>query len=86
MTRILVSGNTNIGTTVRVDTFPIPYHSGTFVPFGVQSHVSGVGYNVAKALTTLGNVVTFMSIIGRDLPATIIRATLPAMASTIGLC
>lgn len=51
MTRILVSGNTNIGTTVRVDTFPIPYHSGTFVPFGVQSHVSGVGYNVAKALT-----------------------------------
>ena len=78
MTRILMSGNTNIETTVRVDAFPVSYHSGTFVPFGVQTHVSGVGNNVAKALITLGNAVTFTSIIGRDLPATMIRATLAA--------
>ncbi len=74
MTRILVSGNTNLETMVRVDAFPIPYHSGTFVPFGIQSQVSGVGYNIAKALATLGDDVTFTSIIGRDLPAMMLRA------------
>lgn len=76
MARLLVSGNINLETTVRVDAFPLPYHSGTFVPFGVQSHVSGIAYNVAKALTTLGDAVTFTGIIGRDLLAQMIRATL----------
>ena len=76
MTRILVSGNINIETTVRVDAFPIPYHSGTFTPFGIQTQVSGVSYNVAKALATLGHSITVTSIIGRDLSARMIRTAL----------
>jgi len=73
---MLVSGNINIETMVRVDAFPIPYHAGTFVPFGIQSQVSGVGYNIAKALATIGHGITFTSIIGRDLPAAMIRTIL----------
>ena len=32
----------------------------------MNSTVSGVGYNVAKALITLGEAVDFLSLIGRD--------------------
>jgi ribokinase len=35
--------------------------------FGVNSTVSGVGYNVSKALMTLGDDVHFLSIVGNDL-------------------
>ncbi|MDW7755745.1 MAG: carbohydrate kinase family protein, partial [Brevefilum sp.] len=34
--------------------------------FGVQSTVSGVGLNIAKALTTLGNQLDLASLIGED--------------------
>jgi ribokinase len=63
---ILVSGLINIETTLRVDGFPIDYRPVRFPFFGVDSTVSGVGYNVSKALTTLGNDVRFASLIGRD--------------------
>jgi ribokinase len=46
--------------------------------FGVNSSVSGVGYNVAKALTTLGNEIHFLSITGRDLAGGIVRQSLAA--------
>lgn len=69
MGKILVSGLINIETTVRVDGFPVQYTPVRYPFFGVNSTVSGVGYNVARALVTLGAPVSFVSMIGRDLEA-----------------
>ena len=64
--RITVSGLINIETTVAVRGFPIDYYPIDYPFFGVRSNVSGVGYNIAKALTTLGDEVVLCSLIGRD--------------------
>ena len=64
--KIFVSGLVNIETTVAVRGFPIEYYPIDYPFFGVESHVSGVGYNVAKALTTLGDEVCFYSYTGQD--------------------
>ena len=76
MTRILVAGHINIETTVRVDGFPIDYSPVRFPFFGVNTTVSGVGYNVAKALTTLGDEVDLLSVIGADPAALLVRQAL----------
>lgn len=78
MSKILVSGTINIETTLRVDGFPIPYFPVRYPFWGVRSTVSGVGYNVAKALKTLGDEVRFLSIIGRDMQGTLVREALTA--------
>lgn len=67
MNPILVSGLINVEVTVQVAGFPIAYTPVRYPFFGVNSAVSGVGYNVAKALTTLGDAVRFVSITGQDL-------------------
>jgi ribokinase len=64
MPTILVSGLINIETNLRVGGFPIEYFPVTYPFFGINSNVSGVGYNLAKAFTTLGNQVVFLSAIG----------------------
>lgn len=88
MTKILVSGLINIETTLQVDSFPLNYEPVRYPFFGVNSTVSGVGYNIAKALTKLGNEVNFLSIIGQDIPADTILSTLAgdkiAAANIIG--
>ena len=66
MARILVSGLINLETTVQVDGFPIEYAPVRYPFFGVQSRVSGVGFNIAKALTMLGNEVRLCALIGAD--------------------
>ncbi len=76
MSRILVSGLINIETTLKVDGFPIQYTPVRYPFYGVNSSVSGVGYNLSKALTTLGHQVDFLSLIGRDLAGGQVRATL----------
>ena len=76
MARILVSGLINVETTLRIDGFPLAYNPVNYPFFGVGSTVSGVGYNVAKALTTLGNEVRFCSLIGQDLAGGQVRAAL----------
>jgi ribokinase len=76
MPRILVSGLINIETTVRVDAFPIAYTPVRFPFFGVNSTVSGVGYNIARALTVLGDEVAFLSLIGRDMAGQMAQAAL----------
>ena len=73
MSRILVSGLINTETTVRVRQFPINYYPIDYPFFGVQSAVSGVGYNIALALTALGDQVRLCSMIGSDYPADFIR-------------
>lgn len=76
MSKILVSGLINVETTLQVDTFPLTYEPVRYPFFGVNSTVSGVGYNIAKALLTLGENVDFLSIIGRDLAADSVRLAL----------
>ena len=76
MTRILVAGHINLETTVRVDGFPIDYTPVRFPFFGVNTTVSGVGYNVAKALTTLGSEVELLSVVGADPAALLVRQAL----------
>lgn len=73
MGKILVSGLINMETTLRVDSFPLAYDPVRYPFFGVNTTVSGVGYNVAKALTTLGNEINFLSVIGQDFAADSIR-------------
>ncbi len=75
---ILVSGLINIETTLKVDSFPIEYRPVRYPFFGIRSTVSGVGYNVAKALTTLGEEVRFLSMIGKDSGRTLTREALQA--------
>ncbi len=78
MCTILVSGLINIETTLQVAGFPIDYEPVRYPFFGVNSAVSGVGYNIAKALTALGAPVRFLSIIGRDLAARAVEESLAA--------
>jgi len=73
----LVSGLINIETTLRIAEFPLMYNPVNYPFHGVQTSVSGVGYNVAKALTRLGHGVKFLSLIGTDeFAADVVRATL----------
>ena len=67
MAKILVSGLINIETSVRVDKFPIEYSPVRYPFFGVNSTISGVGFNVAKALAKLGDQAILMSMIGADM-------------------
>jgi ribokinase len=66
MSHILVSGLINIETTLKIEQFPLEYNPVNYPFFGINTTVSGVGFNLAKALTVLGNRVNFLSIIGDD--------------------
>ncbi len=66
MEKILVSGLINIETTLKIDQFPLQYYPVTYPFHGIQSTISGVGLNLAKALTILGSEVNFLSIIGNE--------------------
>ncbi len=69
MGRILVSGLVNMETTVQVRQFPINYYPIDYPFFGVNSAVSGVAYNIAKALTGLCDQVQLLSMLGQDFQA-----------------
>lgn len=69
MGKILVSGLLNLETTAKIRGFPINYYPIDFDFFGVNSTLSGVAFNLAKALTTLGDTVDLTSLVGRDLTA-----------------
>ena len=76
MSTILVSGLINIETTLQIESFPVEYQPATYPFFGVNSTVSGVGYNIAKALTALGDRVQFGSLIGADLAGKLVLEAL----------
>ncbi len=76
MSKILVSGLINIETTLKIDGFPIHYFPVRYPFQGINVTVSGVGYNLAKALTQLGNEVQFLSLIGQDFSEQQIRSEL----------
>lgn len=67
MNNIFVCGLTNIETTLKIDGFPINYSPVEYNFFGINSSVSGVGYNIARALETLGDNPIYFSIIGNDI-------------------
>lgn len=64
--KLFVSGLLNIETTVSVRGFPISYYPIDYPFFGVDSQVSGVGYNIAKALSALGDRVSLCSFLAGD--------------------
>lgn len=76
MGKILVSGLVNVETTVRVRQFPIPYYPIDYPFFGIDSAVSGVAYNIALAIKTLGDDVRLCSMLAPDLYGAQIRAQL----------
>lgn len=76
---ILVSGLLNIETNVKVKGFPIPYFPIDYPFFKINSNISGVGYNIGKAMTTLGDEIKLLSFIGNDAEGKRIRATLQEM-------
>jgi len=73
MARILVSGLVNLETTVKVDGFPVPWFPVRYPFFGVASSVSGVGYNVARALQALGSSPLLLSLVASDLAGRQVR-------------
>ena len=76
MNKIFVSGLLNIETTLKVDSFPIAYSPIEYPFYGVNTSISGVGYNIAKALTTLGENISLYSVIGDDGHGYLIREVL----------
>jgi ribokinase len=73
MPKILVSGLINFETTLKIDKFPIDYFPVAYPFGGVNSTVSGVGFNVAKALKILGAEVSLLSITGADIVSRLIE-------------
>ena len=74
--KILVSGLLNTETTTAVRGFPIHYYPIDYAFFGVNTAVSGVAFNLAKALKTLGDEVQWASMTGHDFAAAYIRDAL----------
>jgi ribokinase len=71
--KILVSGLITIETTAKIDGFPIEYSPIDYKFFGNRSTISGVGYNVIKAIKKLGGEPVLFSIIGNDIYKDIIK-------------
>ena len=76
MKKILVSGLINTETTVKIKEFPIEYFPIDYPFFGVNTRVSGVAYNIAKALSILGDEVIFTTMTGNDFGSQYIDTTL----------
>lgn len=79
MGKILVSGVVNVENNLKVDSFPIEYTPVNFSFFGINTNIAGVGFNLSKALKTLGDEVELLSITGDDLNSDAIFATLNKM-------
>lgn len=69
MKKILVSGLVNTETTVPVKRFPIDYFPIDYPFFDVNTRVSGVAYNLAKAFRSLGDDVKLITMTGTDFSA-----------------
>jgi ribokinase len=76
MSKIVVAGLVNVETTVKINSFPIEYSPINFPFFGIKAQASGVGLNIGKALTTLGDEVKLLSMIGKDSAGVIVKKSL----------
>lgn len=70
--KALISGLVNFETNVKVRQFPINYYPIDYPFFGVSQSVGGVGYNISKALRTLGDEVDLYTYTGKDLTSEMI--------------
>jgi acarbose 7IV-phosphotransferase len=64
--RFVVSGLLNVETTLKIGGFPLEYFPVAYPFGGVGCSVSGVGVNVALALSALDDRVEFCCLTGRD--------------------
>lgn len=76
MNRILVSGVVNMETTLKVDSFPLVYEPVRYPFWGVQSTISGAGFNITKGLSALGSSVHLLSFVGKDKVAGMVNQVL----------
>lgn len=72
MAKILISGLVNVETTLKIRQFPIEYYPIDYPFFGVNTAVSGVAYNIAGAVTALGDEACLLSMTGTDFQASYI--------------
>lgn len=77
--KILVSGLINIETNVAVHNFPVEYSPIEYAFNEVSVDLSGVAYNIIKALNVLGDTVFPISIIGKDIVGTMIKNELKSL-------
>lgn len=77
--RVLVSGLLNTETTAAVRGFPVPYYPIDYPFFGIHTEVSGVAFNLTKALRKLGDEVRLTSMTGTDFSASYIRDALAGL-------
>ena len=84
MANILISGLINTETSVRVRRFPVEYYPIDYPFFGVNTAVSGVAYNLALALKTLGESITLTTMTGEDFSAAYIREELSSYGISTG--
>ena len=77
--KILLSGLLNMETTTRTRGFPINYYPIDYPFFGVNLYPGGVGFNLAKALHTLGDEINLYSLIGDDDTGKLIKEKLKKM-------
>jgi acarbose 7IV-phosphotransferase len=73
MKKILVSGHTGIEITAKIRQFPIEYTPIEYEFDGIDTTISSVGYNIVKAIKTLGGDPIFFSVIGNDIYRDIIK-------------
>lgn len=73
---MVIAGLINLETTVRIASFPLDYAPVRYPLNGVRSTVSGVGYNLALALHTLGQPVQLLSLVGADDAGALVRQSL----------
>lgn len=81
MSKILVAGLVNVEVTCKVDEFPIPYEPIDYNFFGVNIAPAGVGYNIVKALKTLGDEVEVATMVGNDFSAKLVLDELESMGT-----
>jgi len=66
MGKFVVAGIIQVETIVQVDTIPVQYSPITSKSDSIFTDIGGDAYNECLALKSLGNEVTFMSMIGKD--------------------
>ena len=82
MSNIFVSGLVNVETSCAVRGFPIDYSPIDYNFFGVNTIASGVGLNVALALSALGDSVSLASFAADDAAGVSVRAASEPIADT----
>lgn len=78
--RALIVGNVTLETSLRLDAFPLP-NASSYQPHRMSLSVSGVGFNITRALQVLGTDVRLASVIGPDEAGTFVQATLAGSRS-----